>query len=269
MLKPGLGLKIASLRVDTKDDPDRVVARYSAQLVRRTLLEAAPLSEFLFRLENKGRVYLSPEERAAIEERLRKRATTIADPGVRAHFIRAFRDRTWQALRAAKRTKPSAEALPLSVHYTASRTEPSSGRAQAEVILVAILLVHPEFFHQVEDAFGQIQFSDRTLDRLRQDIIQALSGNSSRDPQTLKEMLAAGGMADAVAEVLDSPLVRSHRLIAPTAAADDLYRAWSENLAALRLTARQEEQGKAAPRQGAGSFALLARRHSIIDDGVD
>jgi DNA primase len=269
ILKPGLGLKIAILRVDTKDDPDRVAARYSAQLVHRTLLEAAPLSEFLFRLENKGRVYLSPEERAAIEERLRKRATTIADPGVRAHFMRAFRDRTWQALRAAKRTKHAAEALPVAVHYGVSGTDSSSGRAQAEVILVAILLMHPEFFHKVEDAFGQIEFSDQTLDRLRQEIIQALSGTSIRDTQTLRGVLTAGGMADAVAEVLDSPLVRSHRLIAPAATLHDLHETWSESIAALRLSARQEEQGKAASKQGAGSFALLARRHSIMGDSMD
>ena len=43
LLKPGLGLKIALLRVDTKEDPDRVAARYAAQIVHRTLLEAAPL----------------------------------------------------------------------------------------------------------------------------------------------------------------------------------------------------------------------------------
>jgi DNA primase len=269
ILKPGLGLKIAILRVDTKDDPDRVAARYSAQLVHRTLLEAAPLSEFLFRLENKGRVYLSPEERAATEERLRRRAITIADPVVRAHFVRAFRDRTWQALRAAKRTKHSAAALPVAVRVGASEANSSSGRAQAEVILVAILLMHPEFFHQVEDAFGQIQFSDRTLDRLRQDIIQALSGNSIRDTQTLREVLAAGGMADAVGEVLDCPLVRSHRLIAPAAALHDLEETWSENIAALRICAREGDQDSAAKRPGAGSFALLARRHSTTSDSVD
>ncbi len=85
LLKPGCGLKIALLRVDTKDDPDRVAARYAAQIVHRTLLEAAPLSEFLFRLENKGRLHLSPEERAAVEERLRQRASAIVDPdGARA-----------------------------------------------------------------------------------------------------------------------------------------------------------------------------------------
>ena len=100
LLKPGLGLRIALLRVDTKDDPDRVAARCPAQVLHRTLQEAAPLSDFLFRVENKGRLHVPPEERAAVEERLRRRAGSISDPVVRTHFQRAFRERAWQAMRA-------------------------------------------------------------------------------------------------------------------------------------------------------------------------
>ena len=269
LLKPGLGLKIAMLRVDTNDDPHRVAARYNSQIVHRTLLEAAPLSEFLFRLENKGRLHLSPEERAATEERLRKRAYAIADPGVRAHFVRAFRDRAWQALRPGKRRTRSADPLPPAAHHNISATEPSSSRAQAEVILVAMLLVHPEFFHEVEDAFGRVEFSDRTLDLLRQEIIEALSGSSSQEARTLAEALAARGMAEAVAEVLENPLVRSHRLIAPGAGPRELRETWIENIAALRPSPHETRQATAATQQGAGSAALLARRRFAVDDGAD
>ena len=269
LLKPGLGLKIAMLRVDTNDDPDRVAARYNSQIVHRTLLEAAPLSEFLFRLENKGRLHLSPEERAATEERLRRRAHAIADPGVRAHFVRAFRERAWQALRPGKRGKRPADPLPPAAHRNISATEPSSSRAQAEVILVAMLLVHPEFFHEVEDAFGQVEFSDRTLDLLRQEIIDALSGSSSQEARPLAEALAARGMAEAVAEVLENPLVRSHRLIAPAAGPRELRETWMENIAALRPSHRENQKDSAAARQGAGSIALLARRRSAVDDSAD
>ena len=269
LLKPGLGLKIAMLRVDTNDDPDRVAARYNSQIVHRTLLEAAPLSEFLFRLENKGRLHLSPEERAATEERLRRRAHAIADPGVRAHFVRAFRDRAWQALRPGKRGNRSADPLPPAAHRNISATEPSSSRAQAEVILVAMLLVHPEFFHEVEDAFGQVEFSDRTLDLLRQEIIHALSGSSIRDAHTLAATLAARGMAEVVAEVLENALVRSHRLIAPAAGPRELRETWMENIAALRPSHRENQKDSAGTQQGPGALALLARRRFAVDDGAD
>jgi DNA primase len=267
VLKPGLGLKFALLRVDTNDDPDRVAARYGAQIVHRTLLEAAPLSEFLFRWENKGRLYLSAEERAAVEERLRKRASEITDPGVRAHFVRAFRDRTWQSVRGRKLGNRSVDPLPLAGRCHTQGTKSTDSKTQAEVVLIATMLLHPEFFHDVEDAFGQIEFSNRMLGLLRQEIIQALSGTSIRDAQALAGTLAARGMADAAAEVLDSPLVRSHRLIAPTATLRDLRETWAENIAALQPSGSEERQDSLAAQKGAGSLALLARRQVAVSDG--
>ena len=129
------------------------------------------------------------------------------------------------------------------------------------------MLVHPALFDEVEDAFGQVEFSDRTLDLLRQEVIQALSGSAIRDRRTLAEALAARGMDDAVAEVLDGALVRSHRLIAPTATLPDLRDTWTENIAVLRPFTVKEQEANA--RSGAGSLALLARRHSEVGDGAD
>jgi DNA primase len=268
LLKPGLGLRLAMLQVDTNDDPDRVAARYRSQIVHRTLLEAAPLSDFLFRVENRGQLHLSPEERAATEDRLRRRANAIADPSVRAHFVRAFRDRVWQASRVRKGGARSADPAPPS-HRVTPAAKPSTSRAQAELVLIATMLVRPEFFHEVEDAFGQIEFSNRKLDLLRQEIIQALSGSPSQDERTLKDALAARGMAEVVAEVVDSPLVRSHRLIAPAAAPSDVRETWLENIAVLNPPPHETRQATVATQQSAGSAALLARRGFVINDGAE
>ena len=208
LLKPGLGLKIALLRIDTKDDPDRVAARYPAQIVHRTLQEAAPLSEFLFRLENKGRVYVSPEERAAVEERLRKHASLIADAGVRAHFLRGFRERTWRSLRRRNKGRAgSDEALSPTVERTTAGTGTLSSRAQSELILVAIMLNHPAFFHEVEEEIGSIRFADTELDRLRQALIVLLSGESAeRDAGSLDTALRAQGLGTALDRIMRDPL---------------------------------------------------------------
>ena len=153
MLKPGLGLKIASLRVDTKDDPDRVAAPPQLVHLACRAVGGGAIVNFCS-LENKGRVYLSPEERAAIEERLRKRATTIADP------VRALSGHSEigpgkrSGPRNAQNTRPRHFPLP---SPTSRGPDPAAAEPRP-IILVAILLMHPEFFHKVEDAFGQIEF---------------------------------------------------------------------------------------------------------------
>jgi hypothetical protein len=133
------------------------------------------------------------------------------------------------------------------------------------------MLNHPGLFHEVEDAFGGIQFSDRELDLLRQRIIQALSGTSGWSARRLAETLASGGVGEVVAAVLENPLIRSHRLIAPDAALQDVRETWAENCAAVRQPpARGQTQQPPVVRQGAGTLAReLAHRRASLGDGAD
>ena len=272
LLKPGLGLRFANLATSAGEDPDAVARKYPRQLIHRTLIEAAPLSDFLVIVEARQRRLENPEQLAGLEHKLKQYAARITDRSARYQFAQAFRERVRQAARAASRGLPRSGArtsLGRSVPRHADEPPQRHPREIAERTLVAIILNHPEFFHEVEDTFGGMQFSDRQLDLLRQGIVQALSGASPSNAQRLAESLASSGAAAAVAAVLEDPLIRSHRLIAPTAPLERVRQTWAENYAAVRQSPPRGRIVPSATAQiGAGSLAYeLAHRRASLGDG--
>lgn len=255
LLKPGLSLRIALLRVDTADDPDRIAARWPKQVLHRTLQEAAPLSDFLFRIENRGRLHVPPEERAAVEERLRQRAAAITDAGVRAHFQRAFRERTFQAARfrpgTGGRGRPR-DNTPLaggggrlSLTDPQDRTTPPDRRTRAEQTLCALAVRWPQTIGRHEEDLGRLAFADSALDRLRQEVLVLHACPDDLDAAAMQAELRRRGQADSLARVLDDPAVSP--LMGPAdATAQAVDAAWTAELTLLRkLALKQELAGEA------------------------
>ncbi len=243
LLKPGLGLRMALLRVDTGDDPDRIAARWPRQMLHRTLQEAAPLSDFLFRIENRGRLHVPPEERAAVEARLRQRTGLIADAAVRAHFDRAFRDRLWQATRVrsgktgrdrmagAPRSRDSGSAL--SAEPAPGWTAPPDRRTRAEQALCALAVRWPGLLDRHEEDFGRLAFADAALDQLRQLLLMLHATLGEPDAAAVQTEVRRRGFGTVLDRVIDD-----HR-DGPAEAAVEA--AWAAEIALLRqLSLRQE-----------------------------
>jgi DNA primase len=246
-LKPGYGLRFAML--PEGEDPDSLIRRRGPDAMTRVLEAAEPLSELLWRVEIAGRPVTTPEARAALEERLKAHAVRIQDPTVRGHFLASFKDRLWREWRAAQPTPPGNRIRAGGGRWRVERplgapgVRPSTGTPvatteQAERVLIAIVANHPDFFHEVEDAFGTAHFADSTLDSLRQALVSTLSGTEA--PADVAGALAARGLAEALNGVLSHPLIKGHRLIAPGAPREGVRQAWDENrrlLDAARLAA--------------------------------
>lgn len=264
LLRPGLGLRFAFPAAETGDDPDQLVRRYPRQFLARTLAEAVTLSQMLVWLETQGRQPTSAEARAAAADRLRARALTIADATVRTQFIATFRDALrprFVAKTLARRRGGVVPPPPVTLQGEAERPR-RSARHDAERTLLAILCRHPALFDRVEDEIGALGFADPEHDLLRQALIHQLSGTqqppgSGQPADDLGERLLAAGLGDALAAVLDDPLVRAHRLIASQAALDDVCATWRENIDLLR---RLNADGPSAPAETAVSDEEVARR---------
>ncbi|MFD2235607.1 DNA primase, partial [Phaeospirillum tilakii] len=108
LLKPGQSLRFAVL--PAPEDPDSLLRGQGPAAMARVLEQAEPLIEAAWRLETEGRPLDTPERRAGLDRALTERAGTIADDSVRIQYLRAFRDRMWQAFRpqrpAAGRCRP-------------------------------------------------------------------------------------------------------------------------------------------------------------------
>src|SRR5690606_1451915 len=87
-LKPGRSVKIATL--PEGQDPDDLIKAQGRQAFADVIDTARSLSDMVWSLETGGLVPEAPEERAALQARLRERANVIGDQNVRFHYQQAF-----------------------------------------------------------------------------------------------------------------------------------------------------------------------------------
>ena len=264
LLKPGHGLRFAFLRTDTGDDPDGVSRRYPRQFMDSTFASALSLSDMLWRMEAGTGPVKTPEQRAALQQKLRDQARRINDPTVRAHFLRAFKERIWQMGRGRGREKGRGiEAVRIDPG-TASAS-PVEGDRIAQQTLIAIIINHPDFFPLVEEQFGCMHFDDESLDRLRQELVMMLSGDPGYDVEDVKEELGRRGLSESLDALYGDAMFRRHRLIGPRATNDDVRASWDDSLHYLRKRAFAAETDK----QISASFAAEADKQASAQDFSD
>ncbi len=146
LLGPDRSLKLA--RLPAGEDPDTLVRRRGAEMVRGLLDGAAPLSEALFDLLREGGGESTPEQRAAFRARLETAARRIPDRALAAEYRKALLDRFF-AGRDSRRA-PVRRALP--------RAMPAADTVSLERvrILTAILLRHPGLMRDVDHAYAEL-----------------------------------------------------------------------------------------------------------------
>ena len=108
LLEAGNSLRFA-LMPEGKD-PDDLLRTDGSDAVRDVLEGAIPMIKLLWQRETEGKVFDSPERKAALDKSLREKITLIRDPSIRSHYVREFNDLRWQLFRpqrqSPKRTWP-------------------------------------------------------------------------------------------------------------------------------------------------------------------
>ncbi|MFC3703352.1 DNA primase [Devosia honganensis] len=87
-LKPGKTVRIATL--PEGQDPDDIIKSQGRGAFAEVIEKARSLSDMVWSFETGGLVPEAPEERAALQARLRERANSIQDSTVRFHYAQAF-----------------------------------------------------------------------------------------------------------------------------------------------------------------------------------
>ncbi len=192
LLEPGKSLRFALM--PDKMDPDDLIRSRGASAMQALIDAAIPMVDLLWRRETEGKVFDSPERKAALEKTLKDRAASIRDQTLRNHYERALRDLQWQLFRPARkpgqpgRGRDAAAAGPTPVTRASalvSAGEQAEERIRIEVILAAAL-VTPEVVHEFEAGFEDLPCADREQARLR-DLILRHAG-------------AGAGLAERIAE---------------------------------------------------------------------
>ncbi|MBU9696705.1 DNA primase [Rhodobacteraceae bacterium HSP-20] len=175
LLEAGKGLRFAILPQGL--DPDDLIKAQGAPAMKAVLDAAQPMVNLLWRRETEGKVFDSPERKAALDKTLRAALKKIADPSIRAHYgedikrlrldlfgqnARPFREYTPRAQGGAGGKaggrfpfQPVAPMPSTRSSLLASSTAPVEELLR-EAVILATLVIHPRLIHRFETALESL-----------------------------------------------------------------------------------------------------------------
>ena len=192
LLEAGKALRFAIL--PGGQDPDDLIKAEGREAMERVLASARPMVDLLWQRETEGKVFDSPERKAALDKSLRAALKKIADPSIRAHYgedIKRLREELFGLSRggqAPRWTMPQGAfspgprgpgaggrgakppALPLSAtraSLLASAGSEAVAEQLRETMILAILCAHPALVADFESQIDRLRFSDPGLAALR------------------------------------------------------------------------------------------------------
>ena len=210
LLRPGMSLAFATLPAG--QDPDDLIRAEGPGAMERVLDAAEPLVERLWAYEQKAAPLDTPEQRAALKQRLRTITDAIAHPDVRAHYVQIFRER-YDALFFAR---PSQANAPRHQRGTGTRQgwqrdrrgnwkpplPPVGSEARAIGVsgmeqrllraVLASLLRHPEQIMMHREMLSALHIGDSALGELMRAMIAASFRQETVETEGLLTILGQG-----------------------------------------------------------------------------
>ena len=202
MLGPEHSLRFCLL--PEKMDPDDVLRSSGAGAMRKLIEGAVPLVQLLWQRETDGKVFGSPERRAALDKKLRSALARIQDPGLRSHYAEELRNLRAEFFRPAARSggrggkpwgRPALPAKPLpSTRATllATGDGPDIAERMREEIILAILLTHPALVAEFEDALDRADLRGPGHEALRHAMLSGSDVTEGEAGTTAERLLALG-----------------------------------------------------------------------------
>jgi DNA primase len=262
LLKPGYSVQFAFLPDGL--DPDDLIRQQGAAAFQRVLEKTAPLFDVLIEREERGQPALTPEQRAALEERLQSLVARIADRSVRTHYQRELREtlfrknrkivreiaRTegrrapeivgkrrnnseldWRlAARANERSRlgslPRAATLAAAPVRSNELAQRSLALPPREALIIVTLLNHPWLLEAHCERLAQLPFTSPALAALRTALLELLAGNITLDREQLRSHLSQLGLDKLVARAEQAITHKSDKFAAAEAGAIEVEAGW-------------------------------------------
>lgn len=177
MLEAGQSLRFAILPEGL--DPDDLIKSQGAGAMQKVLDGAMPMVRLLWQRETEGRVFDSPERKAALDRDLREVLKKIADPSIRGHYGEEIKRLRWELFSPKRETRGGAgrrdwRKLPASAlaETRATLLATASGEVEEvlrEAVILATLITHPELLERFEAPLERVEMATpdhRDLQRL-------------------------------------------------------------------------------------------------------
>lgn len=212
LLAAGQSLRFALMPAGM--DPDDLLRAKGAPAVRAVLDAAVPMVQLLWRRETEGRVFDSPERRAALDKNLQDKTGLIRDSSIRRHYEREIKDLTWQLFRrmpaGQQRHNGRYRKNALMPVMTATKTSAlmsADGEFLREAVILAACLCCPAVIERFESGLERM----RCADAFHRQVRDLLLCHAGLDAEALRRAVEA--VVGAVA--LENLLTRSHVTVVP------------------------------------------------------
>lgn len=184
LLRPGKSLRFLAL--PPGEDPDSLIRGRGKAAIDGVLKLARPLADLVWELETEGKPADTPERRANIQQALRRRVATIADPEVRDYYSNDMRsrvarlklpERVWQPALRRGPGQPAGPRAPFAPGFAARQGEAElNGDAPLERALLGALVLRPALLHVLNEDLAHLPAMPAPeLERLRQALLDALA----------------------------------------------------------------------------------------------
>ncbi|MFK7755006.1 MAG: DNA primase [Sedimentitalea sp.] len=175
LLEAGQSLRFA-LMPEGKD-PDDLIRSEGAGAVQALLDGAMPMVQLLWQRETEGRVFDSPERKAALDKTLREKLMLIKDPSIRSHYGQEIKNLRWQLFnpRRAPRTPWNNPKAPLpATAGTKSSLLAGAGDTDhlREAVILASCLATPAVIVEFESQLETMMCTDTAHQRLRDALLR-------------------------------------------------------------------------------------------------
>ncbi|WP_299419455.1 DNA primase [uncultured Shimia sp.] len=175
LLEAGKSLRFAVM--PEGQDPDDLIKAKGAGAVQKVLDGAMPMVNLLWQREVEGKVFDSPERRAALDKLLKQKIKLINDPSIRSHYGEAIKELRFQLFRPQrgggkggfKKGKWNAEPT-VQAHTKSSMLAASEGPVEMrvrEAVVLAVALVNPELLDDFEYEIESMDCMDQDNAHLR------------------------------------------------------------------------------------------------------
>ena len=166
-------------------DPDDLIRAQGAQAMQKLLDQALPMVRLLWQRETEGKVFDSPERKAALDKSLREALKKIADPSIRNHYADEIKQLRWQLFRPASRSgsearapfrgkrAPPAQAMPSTKSsYLGVAAGAGAEDYLREAAILATIIANPAVLPQFEGALEALDLRNPDLQALRMTILR-------------------------------------------------------------------------------------------------
>ncbi|MBO9446281.1 DNA primase [Ruegeria sp. R14_0] len=215
LLEAGKSLRFA-LMPEGKD-PDDLLRAEGPGAVQSVLEGAIPMVKLLWQRETEGKVFDSPERKAALDKALRDKIKLIRDPSIRSHYGQEIKDLRWQLFRPQRQPQnrqwqprgkwqPKPAATPgARASFLASSENADIQLREAAILAIAIL--NPEVVIQFEAQLEEMECHDPDHAALRAAILR----HAIDDPDHLKDHI----IETLGSEILENLLALRHVAVIP------------------------------------------------------